>query len=93
MMRAYVGARGPRIGRLRTGVGMSTHVTLTGLCVWLLVVGVAELAVVAVELTARLLKVVIVGAWAGAHWLVKQVRAHRRAVVERGHRIANGGAA
>jgi hypothetical protein len=45
-MRAYIGARGPRIGRLRTGVGMSTHATLTGFCVWLLVVGVAELAAV-----------------------------------------------
>jgi hypothetical protein len=82
-MRAYVAARGARIGRLRTGVGMSTHVTLTGLCVWLLVVGVAELAVVVVELAARLLKAAIVGVWVAADWTVKRVRAHRQRVAER----------
>ncbi len=82
-MRAYIGARGPRIGRLRTGVGMSTHVTLTGLCVWLLVVGVTELTVVVVELAARLLKAAIVGVWVAAVWTLKQVRAHRRRVAER----------
>jgi hypothetical protein len=52
----------------------------------LVVVGVAELAVVLavvmVELAARLLKVVVVGLWSLADWTVKRVRAHRRTVAE-----------
>ena len=87
-MRAYAGARGPKVLGLRMFGGVSTHVTLTGVFTWLLVVGVAELAVVAVELSFRLLKFVVVNAWAATEWFVKQVRAHRRAVVEQSRRIS-----
>lgn len=68
-MRAYVGTRRRVLGVPLYG-GLSGHVTLTGVFVWLLVVGVVELAVVALELAARLLKVVVVAAWAGADWVV-----------------------
>ncbi|MGO9353924.1 MAG: hypothetical protein ACLP3C_24975 [Mycobacterium sp.] len=74
-MRAYVGARGPRIGGLRTFGGLSTHVGPTGLSVWLFVVGLVELLVVALELTARLLRVVVVAVWRLADSAGKAVRA------------------
>lgn len=77
-MRAYVGARGPRLLGLRTGVGVGGHVSLTGVLVWLVVVGVLELAVVAVELAFRLLRFVVCELWALADWAVKQIRARRR---------------
>jgi hypothetical protein len=81
-MRAYVGV-GRRVGPLRLGVGLGRHVSLGGLFAWLAVVGVAELAFVALELTARLLKVAVVAVWRLADWAVKTVRAHRRMVAER----------
>jgi hypothetical protein len=56
--------------------------------VWLLVVGVAELAAVSVELAFRLLRFVACQPWALANGAVKQVRAHRRRVVEHGQRLA-----
>ena len=74
-MRAYVGARGPRIGGLRTFGGLSTHVGPTGLSVWLFVVGLVELLVVALERTARLLRVVVVAVWRLADSAGKAVRA------------------
>ena len=82
-MRAYIRARGPRVFGLRTGVGVGGHVTLTGVLVWLVVVGVAELLVVVVELSFRLLKVVVVVVWRLADSAVRAVRAHRQTVAGR----------
>lgn len=70
-MRAYASTSGPKIFGRTTRVGVGTHVTLGGVFAWFLVVGVAELAVVAVELSFRLLKFVVVNAWAATEWFVK----------------------
>lgn len=82
-MRAYVGARGPKVGPFHTFGGVSTHVTFSGICVWLMVVGVVELAVVLVELTARLVKLVVVATWRLCDWTLKRIRQHRQATAAR----------
>jgi hypothetical protein len=82
-MRAFVGARGPKLFGLRTFGGLSGHVTIGGVFTWLLVVGVAELAVVIIELALRLVKVVAVSAWAALDWTVKRIRQHRQAMAAR----------
>jgi hypothetical protein len=77
MMGAYAGARGPRVFGVHTFGGVSTHVTMTGVFAWLLVVGVAELAAVSVELAFRLLRFVGCQLCALADWAVKhQLRSH-----------------
>lgn len=68
---------------LRTFGGLSTHITFGGACAWLLVVGVVELAVAAVELTLRLVKVIAVGAWGLLDWTLKHIRQHRQATAAR----------
>lgn len=70
------------LGR-RTFGGLSTHVTLGGACAWLLVVAVVELAVAAVELTLRLVKVIAVSAWSLLDWTLKRVRQHRQETAAR----------
>ena len=47
-MRVDVGARGPRVFGLRTGVGVGGHVTLTGVLVWLSIVAAMALPLFAV---------------------------------------------
>lgn len=82
-MRAYIGARGPKLFGLRTFGGLSGHATVGGVFTWLLVLGVAELAVVLVELALRLAKTIAVSAWAALDWTLKRVRSHRQAVAAR----------
>lgn len=90
-MRAYAGL-GRRIGPLRLGVGLGRHVSLGGLFAWLMVVGVAELAWLALELAARLVYLAAHAIWWGCRRTLRAIQAHRAMVAERVSSEPVGGA-